>query len=218
MARNNHPEETVEKILDVSTKLFLEKGYDNTSIQDIINNLGGLSKGAIYHHFKSKEDIFNAVGEKFSRQLIIEMQAVRDKTTLTGLEKLKEMFRLSLSGLDRDIVYSVAPNYIENPRLLAASFQEILSDTAPGYIQPVLEEGIRDGSIKTAYPKELAEVILIVTNLWMNPLVVRSTPQEAEKKARFFDFMLKSLGLNLFDEQMIAAYVRFSGLNENSLQ
>ena len=146
------------------------------------------------------------------------MQAVRDKTTLTGLEKLKEMFRLSLSGLDRDIVYSVAPNYIENPRLLAASFQEILSDTAPGYIQPVLEEGIRDGSIKTAYPKELAEVILIVTNLWMNPLVVRSTPQEAEKKARFFDFMLKSLGLNLFDEQMIAAYVRFSGLNENSLQ
>ena len=46
MARNNHPEETVEKILDVSTKLFLEKGYDNTSIR-IINNLGGLSKGGI---------------------------------------------------------------------------------------------------------------------------------------------------------------------------
>ena len=39
--------------------LFFEKGYDNTSIQDIIDGLGGLTKGAVYHHFKSKEDILS---------------------------------------------------------------------------------------------------------------------------------------------------------------
>ena len=49
MARNKYPEETVNKILDVSMQLFLEKGYEHTSIQDIVNHLGGLSKGAIYH-------------------------------------------------------------------------------------------------------------------------------------------------------------------------
>ena len=52
MARNKYPEETVNLILDVAGRLFMEKGYEHTSIQDIINNLGGLSKGAIYHHFK----------------------------------------------------------------------------------------------------------------------------------------------------------------------
>ena len=56
MARNKYPEETVKLILDVSTKMFCEKGYDNTSLQDIINETK-LSKGAIYHHFDSKEDI-----------------------------------------------------------------------------------------------------------------------------------------------------------------
>ena len=56
MSRNKYPEVTVEKILDVSQRLFYEKGYEKTSIQDIVNELGGLSKGAIYHHFKSKED------------------------------------------------------------------------------------------------------------------------------------------------------------------
>ena len=61
MARNKYPEETVARILDVSLKLFLEKGYENTTIQDIIDALGNLSKGAIYHHFKSKEDILEAV-------------------------------------------------------------------------------------------------------------------------------------------------------------
>lgn len=45
MARNKYPEVTVEKILEVSQRLFLEKGYDNTTIQDIVDELGGLTKG-----------------------------------------------------------------------------------------------------------------------------------------------------------------------------
>lgn len=54
MARNKHPEETVEKILAVSAKLFMEKGYEHTTLQDIIDNLGGLTKGAIYHHSRAR--------------------------------------------------------------------------------------------------------------------------------------------------------------------
>ena len=61
MARNKYPEETVEKILDVAQRLFLKKGYDETTIQDIVNELGGLTKGAIYHHFKSKNEIMDAL-------------------------------------------------------------------------------------------------------------------------------------------------------------
>ena len=70
MARNKHPEETVGRILDVASRLFLEKGYEHTSIQDIINNLGGLSKGAIYHHFKSKEEILIAVTDRMTENPI----------------------------------------------------------------------------------------------------------------------------------------------------
>ena len=54
MARNKHPEETVQRILTTASKLFLEKGYEKTSLQDIIRETG-LSKGAIYHHFSSKD-------------------------------------------------------------------------------------------------------------------------------------------------------------------
>lgn len=64
MSRNKYPEETVNLILDVSQRLFIEKGYDNTTIQDIIDELGGLTKGAIYHHFSSKQDILDAVIER----------------------------------------------------------------------------------------------------------------------------------------------------------
>ncbi|HAG42615.1 MAG TPA: TetR/AcrR family transcriptional regulator, partial [Clostridium sp.] len=67
MARNKYPEETREQILDISSRLFIEKGYEKTSIQDIINKLQ-MSKGAIYHHFKSKEEILQGVlDRKFLR-------------------------------------------------------------------------------------------------------------------------------------------------------
>ena len=60
MARNKHPEETAQRILTTASKLFLEKGYEKTSLQDIIRETG-LSKGAIYHHFSSKEAIFETI-------------------------------------------------------------------------------------------------------------------------------------------------------------
>ena len=66
MARNKHSEETASLILDVAFRLFIEKGYERTSIQDIIDNLGGLSKGAIYHHFRSKEDFLMFVFDNIS--------------------------------------------------------------------------------------------------------------------------------------------------------
>ena len=50
MARNAHPEVTRQRILDAARTLFARQGYERTSIQDIINELGDLSKGAIYRH------------------------------------------------------------------------------------------------------------------------------------------------------------------------
>ena len=67
MGRNKYPEETVRKILDTAERLFIEKGYDRASLQDIIRETG-LSKGAIYHHFTSKEDIFYSVCDRIGRR------------------------------------------------------------------------------------------------------------------------------------------------------
>ena len=67
MARNKYPEETVKLILDAATHLFVEKGYDATSLQDIINETN-LSKGAIYHHFSSKEEIFEAISYRIGEE------------------------------------------------------------------------------------------------------------------------------------------------------
>ena len=68
MPRNKYPEETVQKILEVSLKLFMEKGYENTTVLDIVDNLGGLTRGAFYHHFKSKEEVIDALTDQMFRE------------------------------------------------------------------------------------------------------------------------------------------------------
>jgi len=97
MARNKYPEVTVEKILEVSQRLFLEKGYDNTTIQDIVDELGGLTKGAIYHHFKSKEEIMDALSEKmFTSNNPFE--EVKKRKDLNALEKMRLAIKLNQAG------------------------------------------------------------------------------------------------------------------------
>lgn len=98
MARNKHPEETVNLILDVAYRLFMEKGYEHTSIQDIINNLGGLSKGAIYHHFKSKDDILIAVTDRMTEESNKMLIRIRDRADLSGREKLRTLLENLLTA------------------------------------------------------------------------------------------------------------------------
>ena len=56
-----------------------------------------------------------------------------------------------------------------------------VNDIAPNAIKPVLEEGINDGSIKIPFAKELAEVISLLANVWLNPLVFSMSDEDIEK-------------------------------------
>ena len=60
---------TEERILNQSIRLFLEKGYHGTSIDDITQAVG-LTKGALYWHFKSKEDLLRRIIEEYERHFL----------------------------------------------------------------------------------------------------------------------------------------------------
>lgn len=203
MARNKHPEETVNLILDVAMRLFLEKGYEHTSIQEIINNLGGLSKGAIYHHFKSKEDILVAVTDRMTEESNKMLAEIRDRTDLTGSEKLKTIFKESIGRSAMDDIFEVAPDLGNNPRLLYSTFRDTVDEVAPNYILPIIEQGIQDGTIRTDYPEEMAELIILAANIWMNPMVFQDSAERSNRKFIVFCQMMKSFGLDIVDEEML---------------
>ena len=203
MARNKYPEETIKLILDKAQELFIQKGYDNTSIQDIINHLGGLSKGAIYHHFKSKEEIFESVCQRISRYNSIHYNKIRDDTTKNGYEKLKEMLIFSCTNPTNETMVAVISKLTSDPKFLSNQFTDINEIIVPLYIQPIIEQGVSDGSIQTAYPKELAEVIILLLNIWIAPILFKPSFNEMHRKLKFLSAILKGIGIPILDETLI---------------
>ncbi|MCI9435998.1 MAG: TetR/AcrR family transcriptional regulator [Lachnospiraceae bacterium] len=203
MSRNKHPEETVQLILDVAFCLFLEKGYEYTSIQDIIDRLGGLSKGAIYHHFKSKEDILIAVTDRMTAESNQMLADIRDRRDLNGRDKLKAIFRESIQRPVQNEIFTVAPDFHKNPKLLFSLIHDTVENVAPNYLLPILQQGIEDGSIRTEYPEQLAELILLAANVWMNPMIFRDSQEEVHRKFIVFVQMMQGFGLDVLDEEML---------------
>ena len=210
MARNKHPEETVNLILDVSFRLFMEKGYEHTSIQDIIDHLGGLSRGAIYHHFKSKEEILEAATNRMTAESNQMLAEVRDRKDLTGTEKLKMIFYESINRPVQNDLFTAAPGFHNNPKLFFSLVHDTVTETAIQYIQPIFRQGVADGTIRTEYPEQLAELVMLAANVWMNPMTFDSTAEETRRKFMVFRQMMEGFGLDIIDDRLMDRIVELA--------
>lgn len=201
MARNKYPEITVEKILEAAKKLFLEKGYENTTIQDIVNELGGLTKGAIYHHFRTKEDIICALSDKmFSDNNPFAI--VKQRKDLNALQKMREVIKLNQTNTEEKQVNIQALPLLKNPRIFAEMMESNRRYLSPLWLE-LIEEGISDGSIKTEYAKEIAELIPLLGDVWLYPVVYPATEQEILHKFLFFKEMLEKMGVPVIDDDLV---------------
>ncbi|HEX7712705.1 MAG TPA: TetR/AcrR family transcriptional regulator [Bacillota bacterium] len=202
MARNRYPEVTVNRILDTSMKLFMSKGYEHTTIQDIIDELGDLSKGAIYHHFKSKEEIMDAVNKRLAEQGIGDLKTIAVDSHLTGIDKLRKMILFSISAAQHEAIDKTVPSFLKNPQLLALHMRDTLG-SASDLLTDVIEEGIRDGSIHATQPRELSQLILLFFNVWINPWMYSWTSDEMKSIVTFMKNLFDQIGVPIFSIELL---------------
>ncbi len=200
MPRNKYPEETVQKILDASLKLFLEKGYEETTVLDIISEMGGLTRGAFYHHFKSKEEVFDALCEKLFYESN-PFEKAKSHKELNGLEKLKFVLRTSFDETEHHQLSMASMQLLESPAFLKKLI-ESNQELAPMY-QELIEEGIQDGSIHSGQPKLLADLFVLLTNFWSIPTIYPMSDEEAWQKFLMIKSVLDHLGLPVIDDEIV---------------
>ena len=203
MARNRNSHETRKKILEVSKDLFLKKGFDNTSIQDIINGLGGLTKGVIYHHFESKQEILQSI-IKENNQEILNYNWRGD----TGLEKIQNSLMDAFSNFEQQrLVYSASIK-LRSPRLLGEQYISLFSDFLPE-IRERVYEGVKDESIKTEYPEELADLIVLTLNIWIGFQISVYSVEELKRKMKFIKLSFDGLGVQLISDEMMDVILEY---------
>lgn len=210
MSRNKYPEETVKLILKTAARLFTAKGFERTSLQDIMNETK-LSKGAIYHHFASKEDIFIRICENTSKRTELLLSKVRDNEKMTGKEKLKALFSAALRNTVNDEIVPMQTYMISNPKFLATQVESLLKEVAPAYVQPILEQGILDGTLHDIiYPRQTAEYISLLISLWLNPLLLPSTNQEIRSRCEVLVSILNRIGADIELEELAQPFITYN--------
>ena len=150
------------EILDVAQRLVYSEGYEQMTIQDVLDNLQ-ISKGAFYHYFRSKQDLLDAMVEHMieaGENLILPI--IQDPN-LNAMEKLQRYFDTVARWKNAQRAYLVTimrvwyadHNAIVRQKMTAAAIQRI----SPLFIQ-IIHQGIREGFFAPNYPDQVSEVVM----------------------------------------------------------
>ena len=152
------------EILDKAQEFFYSKGYEQTSIKDIIDGVG-IAKGTFYHYFSSKVHLLDALIERMLDHTMQMVEPIVEDTTLDGLQKFHLFFstienwkidnRPFLKSLLQ--VFYHDDNVILRQKLKMAS----INVTTPP-LTKIIQQGVEEGIFDTSYPDEVGEVIIIV--------------------------------------------------------
>lgn len=194
-----------EKILNTATQLFIQKGSEKTSMQDIAQT-AGISKGAIYHHFKSKDEIVFAVIR--SRQELMEeemKQWLKATENLTGREQLQTILKSNLESQTARATDDIVGEYEKDAGFILTIMRDNLRIGAP-LVSDIIKKGMADGSLQPQYPEEAAEVFLLLVNFWMHGTVFESDPEKLPERFHFLQFMMTSVGLDIFTDELLQLF------------
>lgn len=173
------------EILDAADRLFGQKGFDGTSTNDILASVG-IARGTLYYHFKSKEDIMDALIARYNQQIMDAARTIAADHSLPVLERLtRAVLALNLSGpSDQEIM-----NHIHKPQnaLMHHKIQQAIITSLTPILTEIIEDGITEGIFHTPYPYACMEWAVIYANtVFDGDMIVLS---EEERAARITAFI-----------------------------
>lgn len=154
--------ERKNEILDVAERLFYERGYDNTSTNDILAEIG-IARGTLYYHFKSKEDILDAMIERVLNKTISNAKKVALDESIPVLK------RLTLTVIASNVDTKAGDVIIEQAHkpqnaLMHFKIQEMFTNQlVPLYVK-IINDGIKENLMYTEYPEDTIRMILSYAN------------------------------------------------------
>lgn len=148
---------TKRKIFETSMKLFAEKGYDATSIEDITATVG-VAKGTLYYHFSSKEEIFNFLVEEGIKLLKNSIEIKTQKLT-TAIDKLRAVLLIEIKIMikyENFISILLSQIWGNEPRNIVCKNHVF---DCISIIENIIQEGIDNGEIINKNPEIVASAI-----------------------------------------------------------
>ena len=183
-----------DRVLDAAVELFAERGYDGTSVAEVVAR-AGVAKGGFYHHFPSKEALlYEVYGDLITRQLAAmdDILARRDDAATTLRALIDDLVRSTADSASRALVFWRELHRLGGERTAAYRAARRRYHDA---VADLIRRGQRDGEFaEVASAETVTFAIFGLINeqpLWYRP---HGRKRPAQIAAEFADFVLAGLG------------------------
>lgn len=155
-------EETRDRIVETAQQLFFRRGYEKTSIAEIIESVD-IAKGTFYHHFRSKTELLDEIVHRFTAEILAALDPILNDPELDALEKLRRYlvraFAWKVHDRERFFLLLHALYTDENLLLRKKMSDRSIAVSAP-LLAKIIRQGVDEGLFDTPIPERAGELAL----------------------------------------------------------
>lgn len=153
-----------DAFLDVAQRLIVTKGYEQMSIQDVLDALEA-SRGALYHYFDSKQALLDGVVERFADEALETINPILADSELPALTKLERVLgRIArFKAEQKELVLAILEVWnSDGNALVRERLRQLTAKRMMPILTLVIRQGVEEGLITASDPEETARVILFL--------------------------------------------------------
>lgn len=168
------------EILNAAMFLFMEKGYINTTTQDIVDKVN-ISRGLLYYHFKNKEDILYCLVEQYSDDLLKNIRLISCDDNKTAIEKVREFIDATIISSEKISIEGTVLQKtvdLEENRYMIDKLSHKIIEKLTIYFEKIINQGISEKVFFVKYPSETAEFLMTAYVFVSNNISIRYLKKE----------------------------------------
>ena len=177
------PEIRRTEIMDAAMLLFMEKGYANTTTQDIVDKVN-ISRGLLYYHFKNKEDILYCLVERYSEKLLRDIHVIVNDDDKTAIEKIRAFIDATIISTDNVSAEGTELQKtvdLKENRYMLDKLSHKLIEKLTIYFERIINQGISEKVFSVKYPSETAEFLMTAYVFVSNNIGIKTSKKEPVK-------------------------------------
>ena len=173
------PDERRSELITTARKLFFTKGYEQTTVSDIVKAIG-VAQGTFYYYFESKKDVLDAIFEELINEQQAILRAIVEDDSLSAIPKWTKAIRANnnwKTDLKDELIELISLKIMQENLMLREKYRALSRQKISLQFAEIIHQGIEEGVFATEYPQESAEIVIAIgksirsflTDILLNP-------------------------------------------------
>ena len=157
MRKNKNPEERKREIIETAKRLFVERGYEETQIKDIVSEIG-VAQGLFYYYFKSKDEVFEIIASEYADAIIKKVEELLVSKMATK-DKIFGIFDVFLDKAESESILFNEIQFVGGGVIHERVFNDLSKKLLP-IILKIVEQAINNGEFHCQFPIQTTQIII----------------------------------------------------------